>query len=86
MIAQGPQFTSLHTSFTLAQTSSMLVIDTPISRILGATFSELIGQLTLPDLHVPSPSIVAPITMTTETLPLSVASSEPPASVIPIES
>ena len=60
--------------------------DTPVSRSLGATFSELIGQPTPLDLHVPSPSIVAPITGTTKTLPSSVASSEPPALVIPIES
>ena len=49
-------------------------------------FSELTGQPTPPDLHVPGPSIVAPITRTTETLPSSVTSSEPPASVIPVES
>ena len=36
--------------------------------------------------HVPGPSIVAPITGTTETLASSVASSEPPATVIPAES
>ena len=58
----------------------------PVSRSLGATFSELTGRPTLPELHVPSPSTVAPITETTETLPSSVASSEPPASVIPTES
>ena len=58
----------------------------PIFRSLGATFSELTGQPTLPDLHIPGLSIVAPITRTIETLPSSVASSEPPASVIPIES
>ena len=57
-----------------------------MSRSLGASFSELIGQPTLPYLHVPGPSIVVPITGTTETLPSSIASSEPPASVIPIES
>ena len=34
----------------------------------------------------PGPSIVAPITRTTETLPSLVASSEPPATVIPTES
>ena len=61
----------------------MLVPDTPVSRSLGATLSELTGQPTPPDLHVPSPSTVAPITGTTETLPSSVASSELPASVIP---
>ena len=64
----------------------MLVTDTPVSRSLGATLSELIGQPTLPELYVPGPSIVAPITRTTEMLTLSVASSEPPAIVIPLES
>ena len=64
----------------------MLVTDTPISRILGATFSELTGQPTSPDLHVPVPTTIALVTGTTETLPSSVASSEPPASVIPAES
>ena len=59
------------------------MLDTSVSRSLGATFSELTGQPTLPYLHVPSPSIVAPIIGTIETLPSSVASSEPPASVIP---
>ena len=64
----------------------MLVTDTLVSRSLGATFSELTGQPTPPDLHVPGPSTVAPITGTTETLPSSIASSEPPAIVIPAES
>ena len=64
----------------------MLVTDTPVSRSLGATFSELTGQPTPLELHVPGPSTVAPITGTTQMLPLSVASLEPPASVIPIES
>ena len=59
---------------------------TPISRSLDALFSELTGQPTPPELHVPSPSTVAPITETTETLPSSVASLEPPATVIPAES
>ena len=82
----APQFTPLQTGFTLAQTSSLLALDTTVSRSLGVTFSELIGQPTLPYLHVPGPSIVAPITETTETLPSLVASLEPPATVIPIES
>ena len=64
----------------------MLVPDTLVSRSLSASFSELTGQPTPPELHVPSPSIVAPITGTTETLPSSVASSEPPALVIHAES
>ena len=82
----APQFTPLQTSFTLAQTSSLLVPDTSVSRSLGATFSELTGEPTLPYLHVPGPSTVAPITGTIETLPSLVASSEPPATVIPVES
>ena len=60
--------------------------DTSVSRSLGATFSELIGQPTPPNLYVLGPSIVAPITGTTEMLPSSIALSEPPASVIPVES
>ena len=64
----------------------MLVPETTVSRSLRASFSELTGQPTLPYLHVPGPSTVAPITGTTETLPSSVASLEPPAIVIPSES
>ena len=82
----APQFTSFQTGFTPAQTSSLLVLDTIVSRSLGATFSELIGQPTLPYLHVPGPSIVAPITGTIETLPSLVASVEPAAPVIPAQS
>ena len=72
--------------FTTAQTSSMLMTDTPVSRSLGATFRELTGQPTPPDLHVPGPSTIAPITRTTKTLSSLVASSETPATVIPAES
>ena len=82
----APQFTPLQTGFTPAQTSSLLVLETTVSRSLGASFSELIGQPTLPYLHILGPSIVAPITETTEMLPSSVASLEPPASVIPTQS
>ena len=64
----------------------MLVTDTPVSRSLGATFSELTGQPTPPELRVPVPTIVALVTRTIETLPSSVASSEPPPIVIPQES
>ena len=76
------QFTPLQMGFTPAQTSSLLVLDTIVSRSLGATFSELIGQPTPPYLHVLGPSIVAPITRITETLPSSVASSEQVAPVL----
>ena len=62
----------------------MLVMDTPVSRSLGATFSELIGQPTLLELRVP-PTIVAPIVVTTEMIPSFVASSEPPQTVIATE-
>ena len=63
----------------------MLVTDTPVSRSLGATFSELTGQPTPPELRVPRPSTIALVTGTTEMLPSLVASSEPPATVIPVE-
>ena len=62
------------------------MLETIVSRSLGASFSELIGHPTLPDLYVPVPTTVAPVTGTTKTLPSSVASLEPPASVIPTES
>ena len=64
----------------------MLVPDTLVSRSLGATFSELIGQPTPLELHVPGPSTIAPVTGTTKMLPSSVALSEPAATVIPAES
>ena len=79
----APQFTPLQMGFTPAQTSSLLEPDTLVSRSLGASFSELTGQPTPPYLHVPGPSMAAPITVTTEMLPSSVASSEPAALVIP---
>ena len=78
MIAQGPYFTPVVTGFTPAQSSSALVTDTLVSRSLGATFSELIGQPTPLELRVPIPTIVALVTRTTEMILLSVASSEPP--------
>ena len=82
----APQFTPFQTGFTPAQTSSLLEPDTLVSRSLGASFSELTGQPTPPYLHVLGPSMAAPITVTTETLPSSVASSEPVALVIPAQS
>ena len=42
-IAQGLHFTPIIMGFTPTQTSSALVADTPVSRSLNATFSELIG-------------------------------------------
>ena len=59
----------------------MLVTDTPVSRSLVATFSELIWQPTPLELRVPVPTTVAPVTGTTETISSSVASSEPPQTV-----
>ena len=56
--------------------------ETSRSRSLGASFSELTGQPTLPELHVLGPSTVAPITRTIEMLPSSVASSEQAVPVI----
>ena len=78
----APQFTPLQTGFTPAETSSLLVPETIVSRSLGASFSELTGQPIPPYLHVPGPSTVAPIFGTIEMLPSSVASSEPATTVI----
>ena len=86
MSLPAPQFTPLQTGFTPDETHSLLVSETTMSRSLGACFSELTGMPTPPYLHVLGPFTVAPIIRTTETLPSSVASSEPPATVIPIES
>ena len=60
----------------------MLVTDTPVSRSLGATFSELTGQPTPLELRVTIPTTVAPITGTTKTILSSVASSEPVTLVV----
>ena len=71
--------------FTPAETSSLLEPETTVSRSLGASFSELKWMPTPPYLYVPGPSTVALVTGTTETLPSSVASSEPTL-VVPSES
>ena len=81
----APQFTPLQTGFTPAQTSSLLELDTSVSKSLGASFSELTGQPTPPHLYAPGPSIAAPIATTTQRLPSSVASSDPTTG-IPAES
>ena len=60
--AQGPHFTPIVTGFTPLQSSSVLVADTLVSRSLGVTFSELIGQPTPLEMPVPVPTTVAPIT------------------------
>jgi hypothetical protein len=54
------------------------VIDTPVSRSLGATFSELIGQPTPLESRVLAPTTAALVTRTTETISSSIASSERP--------
>ena len=41
--AHGPHFTPIATHFTPPQSSLVLVTDTPVSRSLDATFSELTG-------------------------------------------
>ena len=69
--------------FTPTQTSSVLVMDTPVSWSLGATFSELTGQPTPIVFRVSIPTIAAPVTGTTETIPSSVTSFEPPQTVTP---
>ena len=58
--------------------------DTFVSRSLGATFSELIGQPTPPEFRARAPTIAAPIIGTTEMISSSVASFEPPLKVTPI--
>ena len=78
VIAQGPHFTPIVTDFTPPQSSSVLVSDTPVSRSLGATFSELTGQPTPLELRVHVPTIVAPVTGTTEMISSSIAPFEPP--------
>ena len=78
MLAQGPHFTPIVMGFTPPQSSSVLVTDTPVSRSLSATFSELIGQPTPPVFRVLAPTIAALVTGTTKMIPSSVASSEPP--------
>ena len=73
----APQFTPFRTGFTPDQSSSLFVPDTSVSRSLGASFSELTRMPTPPHMHAPGPSTTAPITVTTQRLPSSVASSDP---------
>ena len=58
-------------------------MDTPVSRSLDATFSELTGQPTPPMFQVPVPTTAALVIGTTEMIPSSVASSEPPQTITP---
>ena len=69
--------------FTPTQSSSVLVMDTLVSRSLGATFDELTRQPTPLELRVPVPTTTALVTETTKMIPLSVALSEPPQTVTP---
>ena len=82
-IAQGPQFTPIVMGFTPTQTSSVLVTDTLVSRSLGTTFSELTGQSTPLVFRVFIRTTASLVTRTTEMIPSSVASSEPPQTVTP---
>ena len=70
----APQFTPYHTGFSPEQSPSLFVPDTSVSRSLGASFSELTGMPTSPHMHAPSPSTTAPVVVTTQRLPSSVAS------------
>ena len=81
--AQGPHFTPIVTGFTPTQSSSALVMDTPVSKSLSATFNVLIGQPTPPVFQVPVPTTAALVIGSTETIPLSIASSEPPQTITP---
>jgi hypothetical protein len=68
--------------FSPDQSSSLFVPDTSVSRSLEASFSELTSMPTPPHMHTASPSIVAPIAMTTQRLPSSIASSDPTTDVL----
>ena len=68
--------------FSPDQSSSLFVLDTSVSRSLGASFSELTGMPTPPHMHTAGPSTSAPVTQTTQRLPLSVASSNPTTDVL----
>ena len=56
--------------------------DTSVSRSLGVSFSELTGMPTPPHMHVAGPSIAAPLVMTTQRLPSSIASSDPTTDIL----
>ena len=85
MVCLASASPAVHTSSNRLHIGSDFLADsarTSVSRSLGATFSKLTGQPTPPYLHILGPSIVAPITGTTEMLPSPVASSEQAAPVI----
>ena len=56
--------------------------DTSVSRSLGASFSELTGMPTPPHMHAAGPSTAAPVVMTTQRLPSSIASSNPMTDIL----
>jgi hypothetical protein len=58
------------------------VPDTSVSRSLGVSFSELIGMPTPPHMYDLGPSTVAPVVVTTQRLPSSVASSDPTIDIL----
>ena len=57
--------------------------DIPVSRSLGATFSELTGQPTPLDFRVLAPTTAAPVIGTTKAIASFVASFEPPLTITP---
>ena len=73
----APQFTPYHMGFTPDQSPSLFVPDTSVSRSLGASFSKLTEMPTPPHMYALGPSTTAPIAVTTQRLPSSVASSDP---------
>ena len=77
----APQFTPYQTGFTLDQSPSLFVPNMSVSRSLGASFSELTGMPTPPHMHAAGPSTAAPVAVTTQRLPSSVASSDPTTDV-----
>ena len=78
------QFTPLQTGFTSDQSPSLFVPDMSVSRSLGASFSELTGLPTPPHMHAVGPSTAAPIAVTTQRLPSSVASLDPTIDILAV--
>ena len=69
--------------FTPTQSTSVLMMDTLVSKSLGATFSEPTGQPTPPEFRVHAPTIAAPVIGTSKTILSSITSSKPPLTVTP---
>ena len=53
-----------------------------VSRSLGASFSELTGMPTPPHMYALGPSTAAPVAMTTQRLPSSIASLDPTTDIL----